>query len=263
MVPLLTRSTSPPPLTVSPPFYRKRRHLIAPGQISPMATPLDLREALEAPEGGGSGKKQRVDPNTKPPIVVVVDPATKAFTFPSKEGTGAVASSSSLVAPAPRATSAQKAKAEAAAEDDDESDASSEGHNELCEVCAQGGELLCCDTCSLVFHPQCCRPELPDFPDDDWSCAFCVIDGTCHPSRAGYSVEHAKSHCAEMRRLGKALEQRSFRGVVNKGQKFRAQVRWCLLRSSSSQYQNALKARVATFSLLWFLRCTLFLFISF
>ena len=25
-------------------------------------------------------------------------------------------------------------------------------HNEFCDVCNSGGDLLCCDTCSLVFH---------------------------------------------------------------------------------------------------------------
>ena len=26
----------------------------------------------------------------------------------------------------------------------------------------EGGELLCCDTCSLVFHVTCLRPEVRD-----------------------------------------------------------------------------------------------------
>merc|ERR1712238_262423 len=31
-------------------------------------------------------------------------------------------------------------------------------HNELCEVCGTGGELLCCSTCTLTFHISCVRP---------------------------------------------------------------------------------------------------------
>lgn len=47
-------------------------------------------------------------------------------------------------------------------------------HNDLCETCGQGGELLCCSTCNLVFHLECSRPQLTELPPDDWSCAFCV-----------------------------------------------------------------------------------------
>lgn len=49
-------------------------------------------------------------------------------------------------------------------------------HNDLCEVCSHGGNLLCCDTCSLVFHTKCLRPELKEIPEGDWSCQFCVMD---------------------------------------------------------------------------------------
>ena len=28
-------------------------------------------------------------------------------------------------------------------------------HNDLCHVCSEGGEVMCCDTCTLVFHPKC------------------------------------------------------------------------------------------------------------
>ena len=49
-------------------------------------------------------------------------------------------------------------------------------HNEECEVCDQVGDLLCCDTCTLVFHLKCLRPKLASVPKGDWSCAQCIIE---------------------------------------------------------------------------------------
>ena len=37
-------------------------------------------------------------------------------------------------------------------------------HNDLCDVCNIGGELLCCSTCNLVFHLECVRPVLKELP---------------------------------------------------------------------------------------------------
>jgi len=49
-------------------------------------------------------------------------------------------------------------------------------HNEVCEVCDVGGNLLCCDTCTLVFHLECLRPKLSVVPKGKWSCANCIIE---------------------------------------------------------------------------------------
>lgn len=49
-------------------------------------------------------------------------------------------------------------------------------HNDLCEVCETGGDLLCCDTCSLVFHLKCIRPKMSAVPKGHWSCARCIVD---------------------------------------------------------------------------------------
>lgn len=49
-------------------------------------------------------------------------------------------------------------------------------HNEVCEVCDAGGDLLCCDTCSLTFHVGCLRPKISSIPKGKWSCAHCILD---------------------------------------------------------------------------------------
>ncbi|XP_008217034.1 chromodomain-helicase-DNA-binding protein Mi-2 homolog isoform X4 [Nasonia vitripennis] len=53
-----------------------------------------------------------------------------------------------------------------ALEDDDE-------HMEFCRVCKDGGELLCCDSCTSAYHTHCLNPPLTEIPDGDWKCPRC------------------------------------------------------------------------------------------
>jgi len=55
---------------------------------------------------------------------------------------------------------------------------SADNHNDACEVCEKGGDLLCCDTCSLVFHLKCVRPKISEVPRGTWHCPHCIDDGT-------------------------------------------------------------------------------------
>lgn len=49
-------------------------------------------------------------------------------------------------------------------------------HNESCNVCGSGGNLLCCDSCHLVFHLSCIgvSPSEVNF-DAQWACPICVV----------------------------------------------------------------------------------------
>ncbi len=49
-------------------------------------------------------------------------------------------------------------------------------HNAHCEVCANPGHILCCLTCTAVFHLHCARPILNKYPPDNWRCAFCLAE---------------------------------------------------------------------------------------
>ncbi|XP_061664095.1 chromodomain-helicase-DNA-binding protein 3 isoform X2 [Syngnathoides biaculeatus] len=57
-------------------------------------------------------------------------------------------------------------------EEDDDDD-----HMEFCRVCKDGGELLCCDTCTSSYHIHCLNPPLPEIPNGQWLCPRC----TCPP----------------------------------------------------------------------------------
>ncbi|XP_015873637.2 uncharacterized protein LOC107410688 [Ziziphus jujuba] len=47
----------------------------------------------------------------------------------------------------------------------------SKENDDLCTVCLDGGELLCCDGCPRAFHPDCLH--LPNIPTGSWFCKYC------------------------------------------------------------------------------------------
>ena len=47
-------------------------------------------------------------------------------------------------------------------------------HNNSCEECGGGGELLECDHCVNVYHLVCVQPPLAGVPEGEWSCPSCV-----------------------------------------------------------------------------------------
>ena len=103
-------------------------------------------------------------------------------------------------------------------------------HNDLCECCNLGGDLLCCATCNLVFHLKCTRPRLKEEPPgkingyvvacfdnsspsscsdstlDNWSCSYCVASGV-----TGYKKE------ARTRRRAQAAVRQMTRNKQGKG----------------------------------------------
>ncbi|GFH55507.1 hypothetical protein CTEN210_11983 [Chaetoceros tenuissimus] len=82
-----------------------------------------------------------------------------------------------------------------------EEEEDSDGHNDQCEVCAQGGELLCCSTCNLVFHLQCTRPILKSTPRNNWSCAHCDAGGVTGYKKDSRLRKKARTAVKEMKAL--------------------------------------------------------------
>uniref|UniRef100_A0A8C9T949 Chromodomain helicase DNA binding protein 3 n=1 Tax=Scleropages formosus TaxID=113540 RepID=A0A8C9T949_SCLFO len=50
-------------------------------------------------------------------------------------------------------------------------------HQDYCEVCQQGGEIILCDTCPRAYHLVCLEPELERAPEGKWSCPHCEKEG--------------------------------------------------------------------------------------
>lgn len=50
----------------------------------------------------------------------------------------------------------------------------SDFHNEHCELCFTGGQLLCCDGCERAYHLSCVNPPMLEIPTGDWFCVNCL-----------------------------------------------------------------------------------------
>jgi len=46
---------------------------------------------------------------------------------------------------------------------------------EFCQVCKDGGELLCCDNCPSAYHIFCLQPPVAEIPDGRWQCPRCSV----------------------------------------------------------------------------------------
>lgn len=50
-------------------------------------------------------------------------------------------------------------------------------HQDYCEVCQQGGEIILCDTCPKAYHLVCLDPDMEEAPEGRWSCPSCEAAG--------------------------------------------------------------------------------------
>lgn len=53
-------------------------------------------------------------------------------------------------------------------------------HSDWCEKCDEGGNLLCCDFCHAVYHPECLDPPTKNASSAKyWACDECAEDMWC------------------------------------------------------------------------------------
>lgn len=46
-------------------------------------------------------------------------------------------------------------------------------HDADCFICQNGGDMVCCDGCTRVYHSDCHKPKIYDLPEGDWYCMEC------------------------------------------------------------------------------------------
>uniref|UniRef100_H2YQ32 DNA helicase n=1 Tax=Ciona savignyi TaxID=51511 RepID=H2YQ32_CIOSA len=59
----------------------------------------------------------------------------------------------------------------------EEEDGYETDHQDYCDVCKQGGEIILCDGCPRAFHLVCLEPPLDQPPEGSWPCPVCVKNG--------------------------------------------------------------------------------------
>ncbi|BHF73229.1 choline dehydrogenase 5 [Sparganum proliferum] len=67
-------------------------------------------------------------------------------------------------------------------------------HQDYCDVCQQGGEIMLCDTCPRAYHLVCLDPELEEAPEGSWSCPHCEKQGI---SASNFSQDAAASSASD------------------------------------------------------------------
>ncbi|KAL5748388.1 hypothetical protein ACOSQ2_025685 [Xanthoceras sorbifolium] len=100
----------------------------------------------------------------------------------------------------------------------------SDESDDACMICADGGDLICCDTCPSTFHYSCmgmqCRVvyclyhlcfwelldfELQNIPKEDWHCYYCLCKYCLIPSGTVESCMQCEkkyhSKCQEERNI--------------------------------------------------------------
>ncbi|XP_063041546.1 chromodomain-helicase-DNA-binding protein 4a isoform X2 [Engraulis encrasicolus] len=80
-------------------------------------------------------------------------------------------SSRSKKKPAKPSSSKKKKKVE------EDGDGYETDHQDYCEVCQQGGEIILCDTCPRAYHMVCLDPDMEKAPEGTWSCPHCEKEG--------------------------------------------------------------------------------------
>uniref|UniRef100_A0A4W5PIQ2 Chromodomain helicase DNA binding protein 4a n=1 Tax=Hucho hucho TaxID=62062 RepID=A0A4W5PIQ2_9TELE len=70
-------------------------------------------------------------------------------------------------------------------------------HQDYCEVCQQGGEIILCDTCPRAYHMVCLDPDMENAPEGTWSCPHCEKEGKQWEAREEGSEEEEEEVEAE------------------------------------------------------------------
>nr|XP_054768903.1 chromodomain-helicase-DNA-binding protein Mi-2 homolog isoform X3 [Lytechinus pictus] len=90
----------------------------------------------------------------------------------------------------PKAPAKKKKKKKTTSSDDE--DGYETDHQDYCEVCQQGGEIILCDTCPKAYHLVCLDPELETAPEGKWSCPHCEGEGVPEPEPTDEHMEFCR-----------------------------------------------------------------------
>ncbi|XP_034030390.1 chromodomain-helicase-DNA-binding protein 4 isoform X2 [Thalassophryne amazonica] len=176
-------ASTPAPAVVTPP-------------TAPPAAPAPPLRKAKTKEGKGPNARRRSKPAPKPPPkpkpkkvaplkIKIGGLSSKRKRSSSDEdepdgdsdfddGSFSVSDSSNRSSRSKKKSKSMKKKKKVETEDGDgyETD-----HQDYCEVCQQGGEIILCDTCPRAYHMVCLDPDMEKAPEGKWSCPHCEKEG--------------------------------------------------------------------------------------
>uniref|UniRef100_A0A1A8I4L9 Chromodomain helicase DNA binding protein 4b n=2 Tax=Nothobranchius TaxID=28779 RepID=A0A1A8I4L9_NOTKU len=168
----------------------------APTPAAPPAAPAPPLRKAKTKEGKGPNARKRSKPASKPPAKQkpkkVAPLKIKLGGLNSKrkrsssdedepdvdsdfdDGSFSVSDGSNRSSRSKKKSKSAKKKKKVETEDGDgyETD-----HQDYCEVCQQGGEIILCDTCPRAYHMVCLDPDMEKAPEGKWSCPHCEKEG--------------------------------------------------------------------------------------
>uniref|UniRef100_A0A3B3DHL2 Chromodomain helicase DNA binding protein 4 n=1 Tax=Oryzias melastigma TaxID=30732 RepID=A0A3B3DHL2_ORYME len=183
-----------PPVSTSTPAAPAAPAAAAPA--APAATPAPPLRKAKTKEGKGPNARRRSKPAPKPPPKQkpkkVAPLKIKLGGLNSKrkrsssdedepdndsdfdDGNYSVSDGSNRSSRLKKKAKSAKKKKKGMTEDGDgyETD-----HQDYCEVCQQGGEIILCDTCPRAYHMVCLDPDMEKAPEGKWSCPHCEKEG--------------------------------------------------------------------------------------
>ena len=65
-------------------------------------------------------------------------------------------------------------------------------HQDYCDACQQGGEIILCESCPKAYHLCCLEPELEEAPDGEWFCDKCEKSGVAEQKRAELDTQRTQ-----------------------------------------------------------------------
>ncbi|VDN02899.1 unnamed protein product [Thelazia callipaeda] len=68
-------------------------------------------------------------------------------------------------------------------------------HQDYCEVCQQGGEIILCDTCPKAYHLVCLDPDMEEPPEGRWSCPTCESAGATREDEEEKKIATNMEYC--------------------------------------------------------------------
>merc|ERR1711865_331057 len=96
-------------------------------------------------------------------------------------------------------------------------------HEDTCNFChIRGGDVICCTTCSFVFHKECLRP-ITKTVTNDWSCPYCIVQGKRGYKRHSKTFRRAETGIRQMKRM-RSEKEKEPKKDVNNLQKTKAEI---------------------------------------